>query len=142
MLPLKGVTRCKFHGGRNQQKPKGGARAKHHLYSRHLTPEMLEAWNAATPDTLDPEIRLAKAKLDWAVQQWVDDPTGGLKKSRADGALTVSESWVPWSEVVRLHAANVAKLIETRDKHCKVDPGARPLATYKAWMKKRQGQRP
>lgn len=140
--PLKGASRCRFHGGRNQQTPKGGNPGTHQLYSRHLQPDQLAAWNAAAAlkDTLDPEIQLARAKLDWAVQQWVEDPTGGLYKSRSDGEKVISETWIPWSEVVRMHTANVAKLVETRSRFCKTDPGSRPLATYKAFMKARQGQ--
>lgn len=120
----------------------GGNPGTHQLYSRHLKPEQLEAWNAAAAlkDTLDPEIQLARAKLDWAVAQWMADPTGGLHKSRSDGAKVISETWIPWVEVVRMHTENVAKLVETRSKHCKTDPGAKPLATYKVWMKQRQGQ--
>jgi len=138
MLPLRGASRCKFHGGKQQLEPKGGPPIKHGLYARHLTPEMLEAFKAATVDTLDPEIRLAKAKLDWAVGKWVGDPDGGVITS--DGPR--GTGFLPWAEVVRMHQESVAKLIESRAKHCKVDPGSRPLTTYKTWLKARQGQRP
>ncbi len=147
--PLKGASRCKVHGGGSQLqsragiKPKGGPPIKHGLYARHLPSGMLDAFRAAHTDSLDQEIRLAKAKLDWAVQQWSDDPLGGVRKGETRDELggLKSETWIPWTELVRAHAETVNRLTHTKWRHGKQDPGSKPMLTHKAWLKKRQGQR-
>lgn len=141
-IALKGCTRCRHHGGRQQNgsRSNGKKHIKHGLYARHLTPELLAAFRAAKIDSLDDEIRLAKAKLDWAVAQWMDDPTGGIKKRESTGGPTYSESWIPWVEIVRLHQDGLMRLIECRAKHCNVEPGSKPLTTYKVWLRKRAGK--
>ncbi len=140
-----------MHGGgsqlqaKNGKKPKGG-RIKHGLYAKHLPPDLVADFKQAQVDSLDEEIRLAKAKLSWAVQQWAADTTGGLRKSESwshdeDGRTLTSETWIPWTEVVRMHQETVNRLTHTKWRHGKVDPGSRPMLTHKAWLKKRQGQR-
>ena len=109
---------------------------KHGLYIRHLKPELQEAFNAAKLDSLDSEIRLAKAKLDWAVKQWQEDPLGGVVTNT--GAVCRIQTW---DEIVRLHQESVARLTETRAKHCSHEAGSKPLTTHKAWLKARQGKR-
>ena len=60
---MRGKTRCRYHGGKST-----GPRPKTHLYSRHLPEGVLDAFTDADIESLDEELRLAKAKLDWAVR--------------------------------------------------------------------------
>ncbi len=89
-----------MHNGDAQVAPpghprRGGAPEQHGLYSRHLKPEQREAFDRARLGSLDDEIRLAKAKLDWATRKWAQDEDGGLVTMRGE-----AEVIRPWTDVV------------------------------------------
>lgn len=115
-LPEGTYTRnCKNHGGFQQALPRGDPRRGGRpvttgLYARHLTPDMLAAFNAAGPGSLDDEIRLAKSKLDWAVAKWQAAPLGGVPVNAAKDRVTIK----PWVEIVLQIAALVRRLEGTR----------------------------
>lgn len=69
--PLKGKTRCKFHGGasKNGGAPKGSQNAKkHNIYSQFMSPEEIEFSLQSELDSVDSELRLTKVQLARALK--------------------------------------------------------------------------
>lgn len=112
-----------MHGGTAQLTPlgdprRGGRPVTTGLYVRHLRTSILEGFQGARPGTLDDEIRLAKALLDWAVEKFIANPTGGIPiHVSSDSSLPNSRKVVtfkPWTEVVAMHEDRVRRLEEAR----------------------------
>jgi hypothetical protein len=102
-----------MHGGNQHKLPegqRGGAKPTSFLYRRHLHASEREAFDAAAVDSIDDEIRLAKANLDAAVKAWAADPRGGVVQSRGDSVIRERL----WFDIVREHVECVAKLLRTR----------------------------
>jgi hypothetical protein len=124
--PLKGASRCRFHGGRNQQK------AKLNLYTRHLPADWSAAFSEAKLGSLDEEIRLAKANLDKACEKLGVEPEGGI--TIQTGTVTRITTHF---EVVLQHIEQVRKLVQARADLKKMgDDAPRKLDAYKAFLKK------
>ena len=104
--PTPGKRRCYYHGG---AKGSGGPPTTF-LYRRHLPDEQRDVFDRAVVDSLDDEIRLAKANLDTAVQSWSEDPHGGVIQS--SGKEVIRERL--WVDIVREHIETVRRLLEAK----------------------------
>lgn len=107
------TRRCRMHGGTNEALPagdprRGGRPTSTRLYTRHLQPDELDAYEQATAGGLDAEIKVAKAHLDWAIRQWAGKPSGGLAIAIKPGSREVRIK--PWIDVVGEHYDNVRRL--------------------------------
>lgn len=77
-----------------------------------------KAFDAAELDSLDYEIRLAKANLDAAVKRWSENPTGGIVQSHGDKVIRERL----YVDIVREHLEAVRRLVEARAKLLGGDP--------------------
>ena len=91
--------------------------------------------------TLDDEIRLARAKLDWAVAQWVADPKGGapVYLRTSDGGRQVRVRL--WSDVVGEHLNTVRKLFVARAKFQHATSPEDDLMQYDVWLAQKERDR-
>lgn len=135
--PLKGATRCRFHGGRNQQLPpghpdRGGRPPTTGLYSRHFInrdPELIKAFLEAKAKIGDgplaDELAAARVLADWAIGKWAENPTGGVPTAvsrRKDGEQRIQIK--PWAEIASRHLDNVRKHELSRSVIMAVSKGA------------------
>lgn len=136
-----------MHGGGHQVRPRGdpkngGAPPTTRLYARHLQPDELAAFDAAPIGTLDHDIKLAKAHLDWAVKQWTADPLGGVVVFEGDKD---SKRIRLYSDLVREHQDCVRRLEEARAAILRTGGGgdsADELFTYEAWLAAQKAKAP
>lgn len=101
------------------------------LYVRHMQPEQQEAFESAPIDSLDEEIRAAKASLDWAYAKWAADPNGGqLIQTGKFSKVRL------WADLVQEHHDRVRKLVLARAKlREQAPPAAGELKDYETWLR-------
>ncbi len=135
--PTPGSRRCHYHGGAKAKIPRGdprqgGRKPTTGLYVRHLKPEQLEAHEMAkaTVGSLDEELALARANLDWAVKRWSGRPGGGVLVEK--GRVTKIRLY---ADVVLEHIDRIRALEKARAEILKVaPPESRDLKTYEVWV--------
>ena len=86
-------------------------RSKTRLYARHLLGEQLTAYDAAHEllGSMDEELNLARANLDWAVARFAADPAGGVTTGSPVGDSGTC-SIRPWVDVIREHQEIIRRL--------------------------------
>jgi hypothetical protein len=84
------------------------------MYSRHLNGPLLAAYEKAEVGTLSYDIKVAKAKLDWALEKWRADPDGGpvtsQSESTSEAGSSSSTTRKLWSDIVESHHKTVKDL--------------------------------
>lgn len=114
--PLRGATRCKLHGGLQQVLPpgdprRGGRPAVHRLYCRTLTPEMVDAYRAADPGTLEHEIRIACANAARLQALFDANPARGIAVSVTRGGTDNRSMHVyPYAQLLQEQLDLIRKL--------------------------------
>lgn len=82
------------------------------LYARWLKPGALKAFNISREvlGTMDEELCLARANLDWAVEQWQENPKGGPTVSQSDGENGSATTIRLWTDLIREHQEIIRRL--------------------------------
>ena len=131
-----------MHSGGHQiaepgARERGGRPPTNGLYVRHLREERVSAFHGAKPGTLEGEIKLAKAMLDWATQQFELNPGGGQTVSvTTDEKGRRHVTIRPWSDIMLSHQDRVVRLEAAFSAMKKIDPASvDDLETYEEWLK-------
>ena len=135
-----------MHGGmaakyKKGHKKRGGTPQTTGLYSRYLRdPEEKRVYKDAEVDNLDEEIRIAKAKLSWAIRKHRDAPDGGVITARSSGVGGDSTKIQLWIDIVERHLDNVRKLVATRASIRSNTQPDEDLKGYEEWVAANRSQ--